>query len=78
MFGPFAFLGPVFTFVIIIVALGIFGGIAKERVRAKEKNKVPDEFLDEFDRRLERLEARMSNIETIVLEKEKYKKFSDL
>ncbi len=78
MFGPFAFLGPVFTFVIIIVALGIFGGIVKERIKAKENNNVPDEFLEEFDRRLERLETRIANIETIVLEKEKYKKFSDL
>jgi hypothetical protein len=75
--GPLMFLGPVFTFVIIIVALNVFGSISKARIKAKEKS-VPGEFLEEFDRRLERLEDRIANIETIVLEKERYKKFSNL
>ena len=67
----------VFTFTTIIVLAAIIGDIFKKRIKAKERS-MPDEFFEEFDRRLQRVEDRLANIETIVLEKEKHKKFAVL
>lgn len=77
MYGPLSFFGPLFAFIIIIVLIKTIASIVKTRIQANERN-MPDEFLEEFDRRLERLEDRIANIETIVLEKERHKKFSNL
>ena len=66
----------VFSFVAIITGMGIIGGIYKEKVKGKA-HKSDNEFVD-YDLRLEKLEKRIANIETIVLEKERDKKFSSL
>ncbi len=71
------FFGSIFGFIIIIVVLGITGDIIKRWMKSKERN-IPDEMLNGYDARLKRLEERMSNLETIVLEHERDKKFSSL
>jgi len=71
------FFEGVFFFVIIIVAMGITGDIIKRWMKSKERN-IPDEMLNGYDARLKKLEDRMANLETIVLEHERDKKFSSL
>ena len=64
------------TMIVLIVAIGTFSEIYRHRisVNVKESKK----FFDEFSNRMARLEERMANIETIVLEKAREKRFSDL
>lgn len=64
------------TAVVIIVAMTVIGGMYRERIRAGGGN--PGEPLEELLRRLERMEERIANLETIVLEKERARAFSDL
>jgi len=71
------FFNSIFGFVIVIVALGITGDIIKRWMKSKERN-VPDELLSIYDERMKKLEERMSNLETIVLEHERDRKFSSL
>lgn len=66
----------VFFFIAVITGMGIFAGIYKEKMRTKT-NDVDDKYLD-YDLRLEKLEQRIANLETIVLEKERDKRFSAL
>lgn len=71
-------LSVIFSFVIIIVLIGSFSKILRERIRAKaEAGKKDDNYID-YDLRLQKLEERIANLETIVLEQEKYRKFSSL
>ena len=67
----------VFTFITIIVIAGIFAGIYKEKMRSQQTNDRDDKYLD-YDLRLDKLEQRIANLETLVLEKERDKKFSSL
>ena len=69
-------LAVIFIFVIIIVAMHIIGELIKERVKSKAVE--GDGKYDDYDLRLKKLEERIANIETIVLEKEREKKFSSL
>ena len=64
------------TMIVLIVAIGTFSEIYRHRisVNAKEAKKL----YDEITKRVARLEERMANIETIVLEKVRDKRFSDL
>jgi hypothetical protein len=71
------FFNGAFGFVIVIVALGITGNIIKRWMKSKERN-IPDELLNSYEARLKRLEERMANLETIVLEHERDRKFSSL
>lgn len=66
----------VFFFIAVITGMGIFAGIYKEKMRTRT-NDVDDKYLD-YDLRLEKLEQRIANLETIVLEKERDKRFSAL
>ena len=66
----------IFGFVIIIVGMNIIGGIFKERVKAKSVE--GDDINDDHELRLKKLEERIANIETIVLEQERDRKFSSL
>jgi hypothetical protein len=66
----------VFFFIAIITGMGIFAGIYKEKIRAKTNDR-DDKYLD-YDLRLDKLEQRIANLETLVLEKERDKKFSSL
>ena len=67
----------VFTFVTIVVAMGILSGMYKEKMRSRQTNDRDDKYLD-YDLRLNKLEQRIANLETLVLEKERDKKFSSL
>ena len=64
------------TAAVIIAAIVTFGGVYRSRMKAGTK--ATDESLHDLLRRLDRLEERMANLETLVLEKEKAKQFSDL
>ena len=64
------------TAAVIIVAITTFGTLYRTRIKAKVNQS--GETCDSLLRRIERLEERMANLETIVLEKEKAKQFSDL
>ena len=64
------------TAAVIIVAIVTFGGVYRSRMKAGTK--ITDEDFHDLLKRLDRLEERMANLETIVLEKEKAKQFSDL
>jgi hypothetical protein len=64
------------TAAVIIVAITTFGTIYRTRLKAgaRQSNEISESLLE----RIDRLEERMANLETIVLEKEKAKQFSDL
>ncbi len=64
------------TAAVIIVAITTFGTLYRTHIKANARQ--TDENTDALLQRIERLEERMSNLETIVLEKEKAKQFSDL
>ena len=64
------------TAVVIIVAIGAFSEVYRARLKAISKKS--EELLEDFSQRITRLESRMANLETIVLEKERTKQFSDL
>lgn len=67
----------VFTFITIVVAMGILSGMYKEKMRSRQTNDRDDKYLD-YDRRLDKLEQRIANLETLVLEKKREEKFSSL
>ncbi len=69
-------LAEIFGFVIIIVLIDHASKILRERIKTKADTR-DDNFID-YDLRLEKLEERIANLETIVLEQERYKKFSNL
>jgi hypothetical protein len=69
-------LAVIFTFIIIIIRIGHSSKITREKIRAGA-NKKDDDIID-YDLRLRKLEERIANLETIVLEQEKYRKFSSL
>ena len=69
-------LAVIFGFVIILVLIDHGGKILRERIKAKAVKK-DDNHID-YELRLEILEERIANLETIVLEQERYKKFSAL
>ena len=69
-------LAVIFTFVIIIVGINVFGRIISERMKVQAGK--GDDRADDFELRLEKLEERIANIETIVLEQERERKFSSL
>ena len=64
------------TAVVIIVAIGTFSEVYRTRLKAISKKS--EELLADFSQRITRLESRMANLETIVLDKERTKPFSDL
>lgn len=64
------------TAIVIIVAIVTVSEIYRARLKATAKKS--EEFQESFTERIERLETRMANLETIVLDKEKAKRFSDI
>ncbi|GEM_PF-3167117 len=77
MYGPpLGFFALIFGFVIVVAIIKTIGSVAREKVRTQNNNK--DEIYFDYDLRLKRLEERMANLETIVLEHERDKKFSSL
>ena len=76
MFEAPLILAVIFTFVSIIIWIGHSSKITRERIRA-EAEKKDDNYFD-YDLRLKKLEERIANLETIVLEQERDKRFSSL
>lgn len=64
------------TAVVLIVAIATFGGLYRARLRVNSKKTNKD--FEDLSRRVSRLEDRIANLETLILEKEKSKQFSDL
>ena len=79
MYGPgsLSFFVIVFGFVIVMVLIKTIGNVYKEKARTQSASKKDDEYID-YDLRLKKLEDRITNLETIVLEQEREKKFSAL
>ena len=64
------------TMIVLVTAIGIFGEMYKHRISAKVNESK--EFFDDTIKRIARLEERMANIETIVLEKVREERFSNI
>jgi hypothetical protein len=64
------------TAIVIIVALGTIGGIYKAHRHGNPG--ISDDAFKNVAQRLNRLEERMANLETIVLDKEKARKYDKL
>ena len=75
--GSISFFALIFGFVIVMVIIKTIGSVFRERARAQADDKKDDMFIN-YDLRLKKLEERITNLETIVLEQERYKKFSSL
>lgn len=77
MYGPpLGFFALIFGFVVVMVIIKTIGNVARERAKRQTNNR--DDMYVDYDRRLKRLEDRLANLETIVLEHERDKKFSSL
>jgi hypothetical protein len=64
------------TAIVIIVAIGTLSEVYRARLKASA-NKT-EASIKNHDQRMARLEERLANLETIVLEKERTEKFSEL
>jgi len=64
------------TAIVIIVAIGTLSEIYRSRLKANAVK--TEESYQKLTQRMASLEERMANLETIVLEKEKSRKFSEL
>ena len=64
------------TAIVIIVAITTFSEIYRARVRTGAKGL--EKRLEQLITRMTRIEERMANLETIVLEREKERKFDGL
>lgn len=64
------------TAIVVIVAIGAISEIYRSRL--KTGSKEIEKFLEQLTQRVTRIEERMANMETIVLEKEKERKFDGL
>jgi hypothetical protein len=73
---PLGFFALVFSFVIVVAIIKTVGSIAREKTKRQTNNR--DDMYVDYDLRLKKLEERMANLETIVLEHERDKKFSSL
>ena len=66
------------TMIVMIVLLGIASEMYKYHVRFKAKSPKNERLFELQSRRIARLEERVSNLETLVLEKEKLRRFDTL
>jgi hypothetical protein len=64
------------TAIVIIVAIGTLSEVYRARLKASANKS--EEAIKNHDQRLVRLEERLANLETIVLEKERTEKFAEL
>ncbi len=64
------------TAIVIIVAIGTISEIFRSRLKANTAK--TEDFYQKLTQRMVSLEERMANLETIVLDTEKSRKFSDL
>jgi len=66
------------TAIVVIVAIGVASEMYKYRVKHNARSPNSSRLFDLQSRRIERLEERMNNLETLVLEQEKLRKFDNL
>ena len=59
------------TMIVVVVALCVGGGIVQARLKANQRNAGDNEQLDELARSMDRIEVRMANVESIILDQEK-------
>lgn len=64
------------TAIVIIVAIGVLSEMYKVRLKASLRKS--EEYFEKLSQRTSRIEERMANIETIMLDKERQKDFRDL
>ena len=66
------------TAIVVIVAIGVGSEMYKYRIRHSTRSSKDDRQLNLLSQRLDALETRISNLETLILEQEKMKQFDDL
>jgi len=64
------------TAVVIMVAIAAFSRIYRSRLKSLPK--YAEEIIEDVEHRMDKIEERMANIETIVLEKEKEHRFDSI
>ncbi len=65
----------IFVFVVVVLMLGFGLMLAWMEYRHKEKRAKATGQQDEFSERLSRIEQRMNNLETIIIERDRHKAF---
>jgi len=66
----------IWTAIVVIVAIGTLSEVYRAKLKANA-SKAQD-AMNDLERRMARLEDRMANLETIVLDKEKAKAYENL
>jgi hypothetical protein len=66
----------IWTMIVLVTAIGIIGEVYKHRISVNRKDS--EAFHNDAIKRIARLEDRMANIETIVLERAREERFSGL
>ena len=66
------------TAIVIIVAIGVASEMYKSRVKYAARSPKNNHQFELQARSIERLEERISNLETLILEQEKLRKFDNL
>jgi len=66
----------IFTMIVIIVAIVAFNKSYRCRMRSEGRESM--ETVGHLMRYIDQLESRMANLETIIIENEKEKRFADL
>ena len=64
------------TAVVLIVAIGAVSAVYSARIKVGSGKS--EELIDSLSERVDRIEERMANLETIILDKEKTGKFENL
>ena len=64
------------TAIVVIVAIGTLSEVYRARLKANAEKS--QEFLKNLEQRMVRIEDRMANLETIVLEREKARQYDKL
>ena len=66
------------TAIVIIVAIGVVNEMYKARVKHGARSPKDNRLFELQSQRIERLEERINNLETLILEQEKLRKFDNL
>ncbi len=66
-----------FTMIVLIVAISALGKAYRHRTTISANNES-QATIDYLKKHIERLENRMANVETIIIDEEKEKRFADL
>jgi len=65
------------TFICIVAVAGIIGECYKHKV-SKEKKTEKNSRMDDLEKRLDSIEHRTSDLETLVVDREKERKYDNL